>query len=108
MTKLWLDDERPCPEGWVAVKTAHEAIKILETGVVVELSLDHDLGDPEIVGTGYDVLCFLETRLNLIGDAYFIPHTIHIHTANSSARIKMQSALNTIKKMIANIDYEQT
>jgi hypothetical protein len=28
--KLWLDDERPAPKGWVLAKTANEAIRHLE------------------------------------------------------------------------------
>jgi hypothetical protein len=42
--KLWLDDNRVAPEGWVWVKTADEAIAALRTGQVVDASLDHDLG----------------------------------------------------------------
>lgn len=29
--KVWLDDERPAPKGWVHVKTADEAIHLLES-----------------------------------------------------------------------------
>lgn len=43
--KLWLDDVRPAPKGWTQVRSVNEAIAILETGEVVEASLDHDLGD---------------------------------------------------------------
>lgn len=42
--KLWLDDIRPAPEGWLWVKTAEDAIQVLETGLVTQASLDHDLG----------------------------------------------------------------
>jgi hypothetical protein len=42
--KLWLDDERPAPEGWTWVKTLEEAKQQLVTGQVEEASLDHDLG----------------------------------------------------------------
>lgn len=42
--KLWLDDVRPAPEGWVHVRTAEEAREKLLAGGVVECSLDHDLG----------------------------------------------------------------
>ena len=36
-----------------------EAIKLLKTGQVEEISLDHDLGDAER-GTGYDVVLWIE------------------------------------------------
>ena len=43
--RLWLDDVRPMPPSFnYWAKTAKEAIEILKTGRVVEISLDHDLG----------------------------------------------------------------
>lgn len=44
MRRLWVDDLRPAPAGWVWVKTSAEAIAALEGGTWDELSLDHDLG----------------------------------------------------------------
>ena len=60
--KVWLDDLRDAPPGWVRVTTPEEAIALLETGDVTEISLDHDLGlvDGERERTGYDVLLWLE------------------------------------------------
>ncbi|MBI5544590.1 MAG: hypothetical protein HY901_11920 [Deltaproteobacteria bacterium] len=42
--KLWLDDVRPAPPGWVQARTIEEAQRWLVTGEVEEASLDHDLG----------------------------------------------------------------
>jgi hypothetical protein len=43
--RVWLDDRRPPPDGeWAWVKTPEEAIELLATGEVSEISLDHDLG----------------------------------------------------------------
>ena len=42
--KIWLDDVRPAPDGWIHVKTVDEAIKYLLTGQVDYISLDNDLG----------------------------------------------------------------
>ena len=53
--KVYLDDERAAPAGWVDVRWPEEVIELLKTGNVTELSLDHDLGD-DGHGTGYDVL----------------------------------------------------
>lgn len=44
MINLWLDDQRPAPEGWVHVKTVWEAIALIKSGQVQKASLDHDLG----------------------------------------------------------------
>jgi hypothetical protein len=63
--KVWLDDHRspyPDPDEWVWVRTPAEAIELLETGDVSELSLDHDLGliDGDRELTGYDVVTWME------------------------------------------------
>ena len=48
--RVWLDDIRPAPEGWVWVETVEEAIELMSSGEVLEASLDHDLGDGEQEG----------------------------------------------------------
>lgn len=48
--RIWLDDLRPAPEGWRWVGTVAEARSLLEEEVVVEASLDHDLGEGEEEG----------------------------------------------------------
>ncbi|MCP3059293.1 hypothetical protein LXT21_10960 [Myxococcus sp. K38C18041901] len=92
--RVYLDDERPTPEGWVAVRWPEEAIALLEGGQVVELSLDHDLGDDEH-GTGYDVLLWLEEAVATRG---FAPPRVRVHSANSSARQKMELAILRIER----------
>lgn len=73
MMKLWLDDCRPAPEGWIHAKTMEEAQALLMTFEVVEASFDHDLGilpcgkpdcdgyetcpgDHTVAPTGYDLV----------------------------------------------------
>lgn len=57
---MWLDDLRPMPSRFnYHAKTADEAIKMLKSGKVIEVSLDHDLGPPE-AGTGDDVAKWIE------------------------------------------------
>jgi hypothetical protein len=94
--RLFLDDERTAPDGadWVTVRSAHVAMMLMERLPFSEISLDHDLGDEKVVGTGYDVLCWLERRAAM-GD--YVPRTINVHTANSSARIKMMLAVKSIR-----------
>jgi hypothetical protein len=69
-----------------------EAIALLETGRVTELSLDHDLGDDER-GTGYDVVLWIEEAVITRG---FVPPKIFVHSANSSARQKMEMGIRAI------------
>ena len=92
--KLFLDDERTPPEGWTLVRWPDEVINQLKTGKVIEISLDHDLGDDER-GTGYDVLVWIEKMVILEG---FKPPKIKIHTANISARQKMEAAVRQIER----------
>lgn len=56
--KVFLDDERATPEGWLSVYWPDEAMALLQTGQVTEISQDHDLGD-DARGTGYDVVLWI-------------------------------------------------
>jgi len=40
---LYVDDQRPCPPGWVLARTVDRAIELLATGEVDVASLDHDI-----------------------------------------------------------------
>lgn len=93
--KVFLDDERAAPEGWIRVLWPAEAIALLSTGEVAEISLDHDLGD-DTRGTGYNVLLWIEEQVAL---NHFSPPLIRIHSANVSARQKMQLAVEKIMEM---------
>ena len=114
--KVFLDDERDPREWlpdmgwwrgrdpsdldeWVWARTAPEAVAFLEAGGVTEVSLDHDLGEGEDVGDGYDVLLWLEERV-ATDDAYQ-PPAIHIHTSNIAARDRMESAVKGIESLLA-------
>jgi len=46
MTALYLDDNRPTPEGWKAAHTAEEAKLHLLAGNVDKMSFDYDLDNP--------------------------------------------------------------
>jgi len=62
--KVYLDDERVAPDGWVQVRWPEEAIKLMKECEVTHMSLDHDLGDDQR-GTGYDVLLWIEREAAL-------------------------------------------
>lgn len=118
--KIWLDDNRDpdsavsgvraqrymrgrpdedC-QGWIWVKTAPDAIELLKTAEVEEISLDHDLG-PDIpsIGSGNDVLAWLE-EATFINDDYW-PPIIHVHSGNQSARTKMDHGVTGIERRLA-------
>ena len=94
MLKVYLDDERQAPKGWIRTKNVNSTINLLKREIVEELSLDHDLGtDKEC---GYDVLLWIEKQVHLKG-AHFLLPKLRIHTANPSARKKMILALGSIQ-----------
>jgi hypothetical protein len=93
--KVYLDDTRPTPPGWVRVYWPKEAIILLRSGHVEEISLDHDLGDPH-ARTGYEVLLWIE---NAVATENFKPPKIRIHTENWSARPKMEAAARRIEEL---------
>ena len=95
--KVWLDDERHEPATWVRARTATEAITLLATGGVQEISLDHDLGE-DAAGTGYDVLTWIERA---VVEHALQPPTIFVHTANPPARIRMLAAVEVIEKLVS-------
>jgi hypothetical protein len=87
--RVWLDDDlvdRPAPEGWLHVTTAREAISLLDTERVVELSLDHDLGDDERYGRGTDVADFLAEQQEIHGRLLWPRDGITIHSGNPYGR----------------------
>jgi len=101
LVKVWLDDRRPAPEGWVHVRTPEEAIELLRGGGVEEISLDHDLGLD--VGarerTGYDVLLWLEKEV--AAGTMRPPAVMRVHSGNVGAVGRMESAIASIRRLAA-------
>lgn len=98
--KVFLDDERSAPKGWILVKTAEDALSLLAMRGVSEISLDHDLGGiRNYESTGYTVLLWIERMVAL--DKTYIPPKIYIHTANSSARVKMELGVKSIERLVS-------
>ena len=95
MLKVYLDDCRPVPTGWVGALWPDEVIRLLEQGTVSELSLDHDLGD-DARGTGYDVLVWIEEAVASRG---FRPPRIVVHSANPAAGARMVQAIAAIQRL---------
>jgi hypothetical protein len=91
--KVFLDDIRPTPDGWVRCYWPDEVIELLKTGNVEVVSLDHDLGD-DARGTGMDVCKWIEQIVYENGfDGGFIPPAVVIHSANPVGRRNMELAI---------------
>jgi len=87
---LYLDDVRDCPEGWVPVRNALDALQMLKEQVVEEMSFDHDLGGTL---TGYDVLLWIERK---VFEGKYNPPKMYVHTANPVGHKKMMAAIKSI------------
>jgi hypothetical protein len=95
--KIYLDDERPCPKGWIPVYTYQSCIDILQAFKPTHLSLDHDLGEEK---TGYDVVKWIESKTFL--DSKYQPPIMTIHSANPAGRKNMELGISSIKRIIEN------
>ena len=98
--RVWLDDLREAPASWTRVTTPEEAIELLRTGEVKELSLDHDLGldSPDAERSGYSVLLWLERELAEGRWRLPLP-SIRIHSANPVGRARMERAISSIERL---------
>ena len=80
-SRLYVDDLRPCPTGWIVARNFHEAINLLSNFQFVEVSLDHDIasfyGNKEM--TGRDILNWLIARKL---DGHYTPPIVRVHSAN--------------------------
>ncbi|CAM3908418.1 hypothetical protein VA7868_01129 [Vibrio aerogenes CECT 7868] len=94
--KIFLDDERVPPKDWTLVRWPNEAIELLKTEKVSIISLDHDLGNDE-KGTGYDVILWIEEA---VATTNYDPPQILVHSANTSARQKMQAGILNINRLL--------
>jgi hypothetical protein len=98
--KLYLDDVRPIPTGWVGVRTYEEAIHVIDNadiGSISEISLDHDLGTEK---DGADVLQYLI-------DNNIVPDIVYLHTMNPLAKLEMQRMLERHRSRLEKFKIDQ-
>jgi hypothetical protein len=88
--KLWLDDIRPCPDGYQHAHAVNEAIKLLEAYGCDYASLDHDLGDyAEDGGDGFKLVLWMAEH------GRWPTQGIRVDSANAPG----------MKRMLADIDH---
>lgn len=93
--RVWLDDERSAPDGWVRVRTVDQALELLRRGTVEEISLDNDLGEGE--REGREVVTWLEEMAHA-GNFDVVPDEILVHSANSVAAAHMRAGVRNIER----------
>lgn len=89
--RIYVDDVRPVPAGYIGTKTVLETISLIEYieengGTIECLDLDHDLGD--FAWLGGDAIKLLDY---LVMEEKFYP--IKIHTANVVGRENMERTI---------------
>ncbi len=95
--KLWVDDIRVAPQGWILARTITEAIRMLALLRVDEISLDHDIAYFDERGSWSGK----NSAENFTSVAWFIrflpegsrPHTVWLHTSNPDGANTLQNIL---------------
>lgn len=85
--KLWLDDVRPAPPGWLHVETAAKALAYLSSGLVTHASLDHDLGESRMDGTWL-------VRV-MVTNNFWPTIECNVHSANPMAAKRMRDIIES-------------
>lgn len=83
--KLYLDNERPAPKGWTAVRTPQALLSALRTGQVTHVSLDHDLGGPV---TGLDVV------KGMAAQGLWPSVGLRVHSGNAAGAMAMKAVIH--------------
>lgn len=93
--KLWIDDVRPAPEGYIWIKSTNEALNFIVNHLkeIEEIALDHDAG--YYAGWGGDYINILKEleRLAHKSPATFIGYKFSIHTANPVGAANMRAII---------------
>jgi hypothetical protein len=103
MEKIWLDDVREAPEGWIRCYYPAEVIKHLETQTVDEISLDYDLGECD--STGYDVVLWLAEQVFLKQFKFPLPK-MYCHSDNPVGRQRILDGIESVQKYYQSKEYE--
>jgi hypothetical protein len=84
MISVYLDDIRPCPEGYILARSVEACMEIIRSKKLHTLSLDHDLGFGQ--PSGYELVKYLVAN-NIYAKK------IIIHSANPWGRLRMYKLL---------------
>jgi hypothetical protein len=86
VTALWVDDCKPCPEGFAVARTYDDALDLMRRFSYDALYLDHDLGEDAPNRTGYDLLVQVQREGRC-------PPTVHCISCNPVGRKRICDAI---------------
>lgn len=93
MIKVYLDDLRHAPDGWIRLIDAQSCLSILREGIVSELSLDHDLGEESPNGTWLVKQICADVR-----DGKYTLPLCRVHSQNPVGRRRMEEMIADLKE----------
>lgn len=88
MINIYLDDVRPCPQGFVAARSAEECLLLFTLSEVNLLSLDFELGMGQPNG--------LAVVQGIIASGKY-PREVYVHSSSLSGRAQMVYELRAAK-----------
>ena len=94
--KLWIDDVRPAPEGYISHKAINPALRFIRENywLIDTISLDHDAGDFRRGGQDdYIVILDELERLSYLGKIDCRHIKFRLHSANPVGVQKMRSII---------------
>ena len=95
--KVYMDDARMTPDGWVRTYTVTETIELLKTRQVTVLSLDNDLGDLDPKTEGFNVLNFLDETA-YFDETFPIPE-LFVHSSNEGRAPMMRMVIQKLNEI---------
>lgn len=95
--KVFMDDARTTPEGWVRTYNIEETKNLLSTRLVTHLSLDNDLGSLDPKTEGFNVLNWLDELVD--SDPTFPIPEIKVHSSNAGRAQSMRLAVGRLERI---------
>ena len=95
--RIYLDDERECPEGWVLARNGTELFKALDAlpaGMLTEISLDWYLGSGR--DTGVEISERLRDMMLDDPGRFSGLRKIHFHSSDNEKRFEMKNIFSEV------------
>lgn len=104
--KLWVDDYRPAPRGWVWAKNVTAAVRMLSSypGDTAIVSLDHDIKDSSetFMPVAHYLLLLIKYRRSI--DCSYSAPIVSVHTGNDVAAEQIRALFADADIVIRRVD----
>lgn len=97
--KLFIDDIRPIPEGWIGARNIGDAAFFMRNQTFTAISFDNDMGEEK---EGADLANWLEQKLATgeFSKERFKNCVFTVHSSNPAACVRIEQALVKIRELI--------